>query len=118
MTGALAAALLVGVGGAVGALARYLVDVVVGGRRATFAVNVLGSVALGALAAASVGEAASTLAGVGFCGAFTTFSSFAVDVERLAADGDRPAAARYAAGTLAAAVAGVALGAGAVDLLA
>jgi CrcB protein len=109
--------LLVGVGGTVGALARFLVDVAVGGRRATLAVNVLGSVVLGAVAAAPAGDATSALVGVGFCGAFTTFSSFAVGVERLVADGDRPGAARYAAVTLAAAVVGVALGAGTVDLL-
>jgi CrcB protein len=106
-----ATALLVGSGGAAGALARYAVDVAVEGRRATFTVNVLGSLLLGA-ASARVGEETAPLlfVGVGFCGGFTTFSSFAVAVAEGAVDGDGLWTAAYAVGTLVVAVGGVVLG--------
>lgn len=105
-----AAAASVGLGGTAGALARFAVDSRLGGRRATFAVNVLGSVALGAVTTAPVGGVLGLAAGTGFCGAFTTFSSFAVGVDELARDGRRMGAAGYAAGTLVAALAGVLVG--------
>jgi CrcB protein len=46
------------------------------------------------------------VAGVGFCGAFTTFSSLAVEAVRTAGDGDVGTAARFAVGTVLLAVAG------------
>lgn len=106
----LLAALLVGVGGTAGALARYAVDAVLGGRRATFAVNVAGSLVLGVASTRfAAGSTPSLLVGTGFCGAFTTFSSFAVAVAEGTTDGDgRPLA--YAAGTLLAAVVAVLVG--------
>jgi CrcB protein len=109
---ALGAFLLVGFGGAAGALARHLVGRVVAGRRATLAVNVLGSVALGAVVstgAATDGSVALAL-GTGFCGAFTTFSSFAVGVVELAADGREGVAVRFAAVNLVGALMGVGVG--------
>jgi len=109
--GAMPAALLVGFGGAFGALGRYAVDVALGGgRRSTFAVNVLGSLALGALVASSPADPTLALAGTGFCGAFTTFSSFAVNVTRAADAGDYRLAAADALGTLATALIGVGIG--------
>lgn len=111
VTAGLAAALAVGVGGTGGALARFAVDDRLGGERGTVAVNVVGSLALGALLAVGPGRTVELTAGTGFCGAFTTFSSHAVAVDRLAADGRRRAAVLYAGGTLAAALVGVALGA-------
>ena len=116
-------ALLVGLGGAIGAVTRHVVGRVVeqaasddgddgddgtGGRRspvATFAVNVVGTFALGLLAFAGVGGDAMLLAGVGACGAFTTFSSFAVDAVTTWGSGDRRLAVGYALGTLAGAAA-------------
>ncbi len=114
----LSAALLVGFGGTLGGLARFGVDTYFGGRRGVFAVNVLGSVALGALVTAPVDGALLLVFGTGFCGAFTTFSSFAVGVVEHAQAGERRVAARYALGTLVAALGGVALGGGVVALLA
>ncbi|QIB73060.1 CrcB family protein [Halogeometricum borinquense] len=115
---ALPTPVLVGIGGTLGALARYGVDLALsGGRRSTLAVNVLGSIALGALVAAPISSTAATVFGTGFCGAFTTFSSFAVSVAEDASDGQRWRAVQYAVGTLLAALVGVALGGGVVGML-
>ncbi|ELZ74020.1 CrcB family protein [Haloferax sp. Atlit-10N] len=103
-------AVLVGVGGMAGAVSRHTVDQRIVGKWSTVTVNVLGSVALGFLVSAPVGDAAVTLAGTGFCGAFTTFSSFAVGVAELVDAGEYDTAARYAFGTLVAALVGVAIG--------
>jgi CrcB protein len=109
-----AAVLLVGLGGAAGAVCRFAVDELVGGRGATVAVNVVGSFLLGAVAAALAADAdAALVVGTGFCGAFTTFSSVAVAVAEDAEAGDRRRALGYAAGTFALAVT-AAVGGGAV----
>ncbi|MFB6092707.1 MAG: CrcB family protein [Haloquadratum sp.] len=111
MSGTVTLPLAVGLGGALGAVCRYAVDVALGGgRRSTFAVNVLGSVALGAVVAAAPSDPTLALVGTGFCGAFTTFSSFAVNVAEAVADDRRRLALLDAAGTLLVALAGVGLG--------
>ncbi|WP_423751024.1 fluoride efflux transporter FluC [Salinirarus marinus] len=102
--------LLVGGGGVLGALARYAVDRRLAGRRGTVVVNVLGSVVLGSLTATPLGTSAMLVVGAGFCGAFTTFSSFAVDVAEFVENGEWRLAAGYAGGTLAAALVGVVVG--------
>jgi len=102
--------LFVAAGGAVGATARHAVGLVVDGRRSLLAVNVVGSVLLGVTLAAPVGGDLELALGTGFCGAFTTFSSFAVETVDAAAAGDRRAAVRFALVTVFGAVAGVALG--------
>jgi CrcB protein len=108
---ALVAALAVGAGGAAGALARYAVGLGIERRVLdTLAVNVLGSFALGVVLAVGLGDTATLAAGVGFCGAFTTFSSFAVESVRLAEDEGVSIAAVYAAGTLVVALLAVVLG--------
>jgi CrcB protein len=108
---ALVSALAVGLGGAAGALARSAVAEAID-RRAidVLAVNVLGSVLLGVVLGAGVAGPRYLALAVGFCGAFTTFSSFAVETVRLAEDGEPVAAAANAVGTLGLAVAGVATG--------
>ena len=70
-------ALLVALGAAVGAPARLLVSRAVPGPRGTLVVNVVGSLLLGLVAAAA--PASYALVGVGFCGALTTFSTFALE---------------------------------------
>jgi CrcB protein len=104
--------LLVGAGGVLGALARFAVGSQLSGRRqATLAVNVLGSFALGALVAGLAdGAALLTMFGTGFCGAFTTFSSFAVETVELYETGARREAVRNATLNLAGALAAVGLG--------
>jgi len=78
-------ALLVAVGGATGALARYGIGTLVTPDRlpwATFAINVAGSFLLGLLIAAGDGlsDEARTGLGVGLLGGFTTFSAFSADL--------------------------------------
>jgi len=73
------AALLVGIGGAVGASGRYLTGVVLDtypSSVSTLTVNVIGSFVLGLLTFTAVGSDFALFVGVGVCGAYTTFSSF------------------------------------------
>lgn len=79
--------------GALGALARFALDRTVSARsRGPFplgilVVNVTGAFALGMLIGLSPGSAAILVLGTGFLGAYTTFSTWMVDSERLAGDG-------------------------------
>lgn len=85
--------LAVGVLGGLGAIARFLLDGAVSRRAAaafpygTLAVNLAGSFALGVLVGAAVSGDELRLAGVGFIGAFTTFSTWALESHRLGEDG-------------------------------
>lgn len=110
--------LLVGAGGAVGAVLRYLVSVAVGGPGAaggafpvaTLLVNVVGSFLLGLLAAllsrGAVDPALKHLVTIGLLGALTTFSTFGLESVQLLEQGHTG----KAAGSIAANVA-LALGA-------
>jgi len=81
---------LVGVGGVAGALSRHLLGERIDARTGdTLAVNVLGSLALGAVLAVPVGDSVVLALGTGFCGAFTTFSTFAFETVRLFETGER-----------------------------
>ncbi|WP_255151437.1 fluoride efflux transporter FluC [Halorarius halobius] len=102
---------LVGVGGALGALARHLVaERVETATYDTLAVNALGSFLLGVVTAAPLPADVVLALGAGFCGAFTTFSSFAFETVRLAEDGFARLAVRNAVVNLAAALAAVLAG--------
>lgn len=110
--------LLVGLGGILGAWLRHLLGERIETHRAdTLAVNVLGSFALGVLSGLSESDPLFLIFGVGFCGAFTTFSTFAFETVRLFETGDRRRAAVNASLNLAGALLAVALGMG-VSLLA
>jgi CrcB protein len=104
----------VAVGGAAGAALRHEVGGWVdreGVPFGTFVVNVTGSLVLGFVVAAGADERALLLLGTGVCGAFTTFSSFAVETTSLWVDEGRPlAAALNATLTLAAALGAVGVG--------
>jgi CrcB protein len=84
--------LLVALGAAVGAPARYLTDRAVQGRHdsvfpwGTFIVNVAGSALLGFLAALAGHPGSLTVTGTAFCGAFTTYSTFSYETLKLAED--------------------------------
>ncbi len=111
---------LVAVGGALGAVLRHAVYLAVERRtarpRATLLVNVVGSFALGGLVAAAPSDAV-LLLGVGACGAFTTFSTFAVETVDAVEDGGYAAATVTATVNLAGALAAVALAWGLVGAL-
>ncbi len=101
----IAGAALVACGAALGAPTRWWVDVYIQRRWlavfpwGTLVVNVVGSLLLGFLVAGwSTEGAAVTLLGIGFCGALTTFSSFAWESHRLAEDGARGLAAANVVG--------------------
>ncbi|GGM60353.1 hypothetical protein GCM10010106_02650 [Thermopolyspora flexuosa] len=112
--------LLVGLGAALGAPLRYLVDRAVQRRFrpafpwGTFIVNVAGSFLLGLLAGLAAGPGTMAYAGAGFCGGLTTYSTFGYETLRLLESGRRWRALLNVAGSvaagLAAAWAGLALG--------
>lgn len=85
--------LAIGVLGGVGAMSRFLLDSVVSARLGrgfpygTLAVNLLGSLALGALVGAAARGQAFDMAATGLLGAFTTFSTWALESHRLGEDG-------------------------------
>lgn len=94
----------VALGGAIGAVARFLV--VTGAARAfgpgfpigTLAVNVAGSLVMGMLAALLLGPKTAPAAPfliTGVLGGFTTFSAFSLDALRLVEDGRIGTAALY-----------------------
>jgi|AntRauTorcE11897_2_1112592.scaffolds.fasta_scaffold68112_2 CrcB protein len=91
--------LAVGAAGALGAVARYLVDHLVSARASgafpwgTFAVNASGSFVAGAVAALLavevVGSDVAVIVAGGFLGAYTTFSTAMYETVRLIEDGAR-----------------------------
>lgn len=103
---------LVGAGGVVGALLRYVVYETIPTRGyplATLVVNVVGSFVLGVITFAGMGEGVLLFVGVGVCGAFTTYSTFAVDTVRLWEDGNVRESVAHAVLNLACSLAGVGL---------
>ncbi len=74
---------LVAVAAALGALGRHAVHQFTCTWRALLIVNTGGSLLLGAIVAADWGSTTELVVGVAFCGALTTFSSFALEVRRL-----------------------------------
>jgi CrcB protein len=116
------AVVLVCLGAAVGAPARYLLDRAIQALHdtvfpfGTLSINVAGSLVLGLLVGVGARPDGTTYLalGTGFCGAFTTYSTFGYETVRLLERGAwRQAALNVLAstcGALAAALAGLALG--------
>ena len=86
--------LIVGAGGAIGAIGRYLIGLLPmnpenGFPVKTFLINVIGCFIIGIIAALADKNAVNPnlvlLIKVGICGGFTTFSSFALETEGLIA---------------------------------
>ncbi|MGW5524242.1 fluoride efflux transporter CrcB [Gordonia sp. NPDC003950] len=100
--------------GALGAVARFVVDGAIKRWRpttfpwATFAINVTGSLLLGVLAGLVIDHSAphalQTIVGTGFCGGYTTFSTASVETVRLAEGRRGILAAANAIGSVVAAV--------------
>jgi CrcB protein len=86
--------LAVGAVGGAGAVARFLLDGAVSARvrgkfpYGTFVVNISGALVLGVLVGAAVGQGPYRIAGTGFIGAFTTFSTWVFESHRLGEDGE------------------------------
>lgn len=88
--------MIVALGGACGAVERYLIGLIPiqpdnGFPVKTFLINVAGSFLIGFIAALAAKNAINpklvTFIKVGICGGFTTFSSFALETDQLAESG-------------------------------
>ncbi|WP_379920569.1 fluoride efflux transporter CrcB [Erythrobacter sp. R86502] len=122
----LVASLNVAVGGAAGSVLRYHVGRAASGLAGpanafpwgTLAVNIIGSLAMGALVgwmargslADTSAESARLLIGVGLLGGFTTFSAFSSELVTMLHRGQAGMAAGYAAASLIAGMAAVIIG--------
>ena len=112
--------LAIGLGGSLGTLARYGLDTALvagttGFPWSTFLVNVTGSFVLAALLTLVVERWPPTrfvrpFAAIGFCGGFTTFSTFAVEIDQRAQHGHVALAALYLIASLAAGLAAATVG--------
>ena len=114
----------VGAGGLIGAPARFIIDQVVNSRTkgefpwGTYVINATGAFVLGLITGLvlyqGLGHIPSAVIGTGFCGAYTTFSTFSWETVRLFEEGTTSAAVLNLAGSLVAgllaAAAGMALG--------
>lgn len=107
----------VGFGGAAGSIVRYLLSggilagqTLLGFPAGTFTVNAAGSLLIGILLEATSSETLGWLLIVGFCGGFTTISTFSADTVRLLRAGCYNAAAIYVALSVAVCIVFAALG--------
>lgn len=115
--------LLVALGGAAGSVARYLLSKAIQDTAATafpwgtMAVNVAGCLLIGLLYGLASGDGTrlgadlKLMLTVGFCGGFTTFSTFANESLTLAKTGDALLSAAYIGSSVALGVLAVAAGA-------
>jgi CrcB protein len=112
---------LVAFGGALGSVARYGVSSLVQARAGTlfpfgtFVVNLTGSLLLGfvlryALETPSVTPEMRALLTTGFCGGYTTFSTFTYETAALMEEGDWRRAALYVAASVLVSLAGMFVG--------
>jgi fluoride exporter len=113
--------IMVGLGGSLGAISRYLVSTGIhhyfgkGFPLGTLTANTLGCFAIGLLAALAdekllLSQSARLLLMVGFLGAFTTFSTFSLETWQLWQDGQPMKAGLNVIGSLLTCFTGLALG--------
>jgi CrcB protein len=112
--------LLITLGGIAGTLARYFMQGLVQPKGnafpwGTLAVNILGSLLIGLIMRLATGSAiispqARAGLSIGFCGAFTTMSTFSYETIALMANGEYWRAGCYAGGTVVSCLAATALG--------
>ncbi|CAN1542583.1 CrcB Integral membrane protein possibly involved in chromosome condensation [Paracoccaceae bacterium] len=103
---------IIALGGALGSVLRYLMVTAIGAPLGTLAVNVLGSLAIGALfVVLGAREGWQVFLMTGILGGFTTFSAFSLDTLKLIEGGQIPHAVAYVAGSVTLSLAAVASGA-------
>jgi CrcB protein len=111
--------LLVALGGAAGSVGRYWTGVLFAGAfgldfpLGTLVINILGSFIIGLVDIAAGGSALRSLIIVGFCGGYTTFSSFSLQTLELIRAGHPVAASLNVLLSVALCLAATILGAGA-----
>lgn len=113
-------ALLVFLGGGIGSVGRYLISKLLASYNSpiplgTFTVNIIGSLLIGIILGFSlknqtVSQNTVLLLATGFCGGFTTFSSFAYEQQMLLKNGDFLYFSIYAIGSFALGILAVLLG--------
>ena len=110
--------LYVGAGGALGSISRYALAYLIQSRStspfpsATLLINITGSMLLGlimryAADTSAISVEARLLLTTGFCGGYTTFSTFSYETVRLIEDGDYRRAAAYATLSVVLSLAGI-----------
>lgn len=102
--------LVVAAAGAIGAPTRYVLDQLVNRRTkdrypwGTFVINSTGAFLLGLVTGLALydgfGKLPAALVGAGFCGAYTTFSTFSYETLQLLEEGTMVAAVRNVVGSL------------------
>ena len=117
----------VAVGSAVGGASRFALSSFIQQRAGTFPVgtlivNITGSLILGfimryALGSTSVSAETRALLTAGFCGGYTTFSTFSYEAVRLLQDGEWERATLYVVGSVVLSLVGAMLGFGLASLL-
>ena len=121
MTSRLTLVAYASLGGTIGTAARYLLTSAVQSRAsttfpvATFIINVSGSILLGFLMRYGLERTTASpeirlLLTTGFCGGFTTFSTFSYETARLIEDGDWRRGATYVLGSVVLALGGTFVG--------
>jgi fluoride exporter len=111
----------VAIGGALGSVARYLLGAYIQGRvstafpAGTLVINITGSFLLGlfvqlGLDTSAVSPEVRFFLTTGFCGGFTTFSTFSYETYRLIEDGEFGTAGAYVTGSVVLSLIGCALG--------
>lgn len=112
--------LAVGAGGFIGAVLRWLIGLIPAELKSgfpikTLAINVVGCFAIGIVTALAAkyfpdNPRLTLFLKAGICGGFTTFSTFALETERLIESGGRTAAAAYMLMSLVLGIAAIFLG--------
>lgn len=115
--------LVIGIGGGIGAILRYLISVVplkMSFPVQTFITNVLGAILIGVVVEMVAGRQVSQnwnlFWRVGICGGFTTFSTFSIETYNLIEKGSVWIAFGYAILSVALSIVGVFIGRGVVKL--
>ena len=116
--------LMIGIGGGIGAILRYIISIVplkVSFPVQTFVTNILGAILIGVVvemvAGKEISENWNLFLKVGICGGFTTFSTFSLETYNLIEKGNTGIALGYAILSVVLSVIGVFVGRGIVKMI-